>query len=71
MDGGGREFQSMIVDRLSPLISPTVADWAPTFGESASSGSGASANGAVPEPTTAVMLMFAAAGLCIRPGRAA
>ena len=38
---------------------------------SGGSGSGASANAAVPEPATLVLLMFAAAGWCLRRRRAA
>ena len=45
--------------------------WQTHFGEPAGSGSGASANTTVPEPTTLVLLMFAAAGWCLRRGRAA
>jgi len=52
----------------------TVADygtWNTSFGQTAGSGAAASANAAVPEPTTAVMLMLAAAGWCLRTHRAA
>jgi T5SS/PEP-CTERM-associated repeat protein len=48
--------------------------WRAHFGQTASgggSGAGASANTAVPEPATLIMLMFAAAGWCVRRGRAA
>jgi hypothetical protein len=45
--------------------------WRSHFGEPAGSGSGASANAAVPEPATLTLLMFAAAGWCLRRGRAA
>jgi hypothetical protein len=44
--------------------------WRSHFGQTAGSGSGASANAAVPEPATLVLLMFAAAGWCLRRGRA-
>ena len=44
-------------------------DWRPHFGQTAGSGSGASANAAVPEPTTLVLLMFVAAGWCLQRGR--
>jgi hypothetical protein len=45
--------------------------WRSHFGQHAGSGSGASANFTVPEPATLVLLMFAAAGWCLRRGRAA
>ena len=38
--------------------------WRTHFGQTGGSGSGASANAAVPEPTTLVLLMFVAAGWC-------
>jgi PEP-CTERM motif len=41
--------------------------WRAHFGQTAGSGSGATA--AVPEPTTLVLLMFAAAGCCLRRRR--
>ena len=40
--------------------------WRTHFGEPAGSGSGASVNATVPEPATLVLLMFAAAGWCLR-----
>jgi formylglycine-generating enzyme len=43
--------------------------WRAHFGQTAGSGSGAGANASVPEPTTRVLLMFAAAGWCLRRGR--
>ena len=45
--------------------------WKTNFGAHAGSGSGTGANATVPEPTTLVLLMFAAAGWCLRPRRAA
>ena len=45
--------------------------WKANFGKTAGSGSGAGANAAVPEPSTLVLLMFAAAGWCLRRSRAA
>ena len=45
--------------------------WRAHFGQRAGSGSGASANAAVPEPATLELLMFAVAGWCLRRGRAA
>ncbi len=45
--------------------------WRAHFGRTAGSGSGANAIAAVPEPATLVLLMFAAAGWCLRRGRAA
>ena len=39
--------------------------WRAHFGQTAGSGTGASANAAVPEPATLVLLMFAAAGWCL------
>jgi endo-1,4-beta-xylanase len=43
--------------------------WRANFGQIAGSGSSASANAAVPEPATFVLLMFAAAGWYLRRGR--
>jgi hypothetical protein len=40
--------------------------WRAHFGQPAGSGAAASANAAVPEPATSVLLMLAAAGLCLR-----
>jgi hypothetical protein len=40
--------------------------WRTHFGQTAGSGAGASVNSAVPEPATLVLLMFAAAGWCLR-----
>ena len=40
--------------------------WRAHFGQSAGSGASAVATAAVPEPSTTVLLMFAAAGLCLR-----
>jgi hypothetical protein len=45
--------------------------WRAHFGQTAGSGAGASANGAVPEPATLVLMMFAAAGWSLRRRRAA
>ena len=45
--------------------------WKANFGETASSGSGASANAAVPEPATSLLLILAAAGWRSRRRRAA
>jgi hypothetical protein len=45
--------------------------WGTHFGETGGSGSGAIADAAVPEPSTLVLLMFAAIGWCFRRGRAA
>jgi glycoprotein endo-alpha-1,2-mannosidase len=44
--------------------------WRTHFGQTAGSGAGTIANTAVPEPTTLMMLMFAATGWCLRRGRA-
>ena len=43
--------------------------WRANFGQTVGSGSAASANTAVPEPATKVLLMFAAAGWCLRRRR--
>jgi T5SS/PEP-CTERM-associated repeat protein len=40
--------------------------WRSRFGQSGGSGAGASVNTAVPEPATLALLMFAAAGWCLR-----
>jgi hypothetical protein len=45
--------------------------WRAHFGQTAGSGSGASLNAVVPEPAMSVLLMLAAAGWCLRRGRAA
>jgi hypothetical protein len=45
--------------------------WRAHFGQTVGSGSGASANAAVPEPTTLVLLTFAAVGWCVRRRRTA
>jgi hypothetical protein len=45
--------------------------WRTHFGETVSGGSVASANATVPEPATLVLLMYAAAGWCLRRGRLA
>jgi len=45
--------------------------WRTHFGNTAGSGSGASASAAVPEPTTFLLLLFAATGWGLRRGRAA
>ena len=45
--------------------------WRAHFGNTNSSGSGASAYDAVPEPATCVLLMFAAAGWCLQRSRTA
>ena len=45
--------------------------WRTNFGRTAGNGSGASANAAVPEVATPMLLMFATAGWCLRRGRAA
>jgi hypothetical protein len=45
--------------------------WRANFGQPSGSGSVAAANATVPEPTTLVMLIFAAVSCCLRRGRAA
>jgi len=45
--------------------------WRSHFGQPPGSGSGATANAAIPEPATLVLMMFAAAGWCLRRSRAA
>ena len=45
--------------------------WRAHFGQTAGSGANASANAAMPEPATFVLLIFAAAGSCLRRSRAA
>lgn len=45
--------------------------WRAHFGQNAGSGSEAITGAIVPEPATLVLLMFAAAGCCLRRGRAA
>ncbi len=43
--------------------------WRAHFGQTAGSGLGTNTNATVPEPTTLVLLMFAAAGWCLRRGQ--
>ena len=45
--------------------------WRPHFGQTAGSSSGASANAAVPEPATLVLMIFAAGSWCLRRRRTA
>ncbi|MEX0611299.1 MAG: pentapeptide repeat-containing protein [Pirellulales bacterium] len=45
--------------------------WRTHFGQTAGSGSGTDANAAVPEPSTLVLLLFAATGWCRRRGQPA
>ena len=45
--------------------------WRSHFGQPPGSGAGIAANAAIPEPATAVLLMFAAAGLGLRRRRTA
>jgi T5SS/PEP-CTERM-associated repeat protein len=45
--------------------------WRANFGQQGGGGSGATVNAAVPEPSTLVLLIFAAAGWCFRRGRTA
>jgi hypothetical protein len=45
--------------------------WRTNFGQPGGSGSVVSANAAVPEPATLMLLMFAAAGWSLRRGRSA
>lgn len=45
--------------------------WRAHFGQTAGSGTGASANAAIPEPSTWALLMCAAVGIYVRPRRAA
>ncbi len=57
---------------LDSLVSQADYDvWRAHFGQTVSAGSSASANAAVPEPTTLALLIFAAAGWCLRRGWAA
>jgi probable HAF family extracellular repeat protein len=59
-----------VVWRKTGVNGPTGYDtWRTNFGEPGGTGSVASANAAIPEPTTLMMLMFAAAGWCLRQGR--
>jgi len=45
--------------------------WKANFGQAAGAGGGAFDHVAVPEPATFVLLILAAAGWCVRRGRAA
>jgi hypothetical protein len=47
------------------------ATWRAHFGQTTGSGSAVSANAAIPEPTTLVLLTFVAACSCLRRGPAA
>lgn len=56
----------------TPGTNPTDYDvWRGRFGQMAGSGLGVSSNAAVPEPDACVLLMFAAAGSCLRRRRVA
>jgi autotransporter-associated beta strand protein len=55
----------------SPGVGPDdYSRWKTNFGNSTGGGSGSSANAAVPEPATLVLLIFAAASVCTRRCRA-
>ena len=61
-----------VVWRKGIGVAPTQPNydlWRTHFGQAAVSGSSAGANAAVPEPTTLVLLMFAAAGWYLQRGR--
>jgi hypothetical protein len=61
-----------VVWRKNPGGSPDGYNtWRANFGQPSGSGSVASANATVPEPTTVVVLMFAAAGWYVRRHRGA
>jgi hypothetical protein len=61
-----------IVWRKTGTNGPTgYVTWRTNFGEPGASGSVASANATVPEPTTLLMLIVAAAGWCLRQRRVA
>jgi hypothetical protein len=45
--------------------------WRSHFGQTAGSGAGTATNAAIPEPATLLLLLFAAAGWCLRQGRTA
>jgi hypothetical protein len=51
-----------------PISTADYDVWKVNFGAHAGGGAGASVNGAVPEPSTVLLLMFAAAGWCLRRG---
>ena len=59
------------VDTPGTVNAADYTAWRARFGNPSASGSGVSANAAVPEPTTLVLLMLAAAGCCLRRGREA
>lgn len=60
-----------VVWRKTDGTSTGYSTWRSHFGQTFGSGSGISANAAVPEPATVVLLMIATASLCIRRSRAA
>ena len=71
---GGVDAADYVVWRKGLGTTYTQTDydiWRSHFGQTPGSGAGASANVAVPEPTTVLLLMFAAAGLCLRRRRSA
>jgi hypothetical protein len=59
------------VDTPGTVNAADYTAWRARFGNTAGSGSGATASAAVPEPTTLVLLMFAATGWYLRRRRAA
>jgi T5SS/PEP-CTERM-associated repeat protein len=68
---GNVDAADYVVWRKSGINGPTGYDtWRTHFGEPGGNGSVANANATVPEPTTVVMLMFAAAAWCLRRRRA-
>jgi hypothetical protein len=56
---------------MGPVGQVDYAFWRMHFGKTVDSSAAATANAAIPELATAVMLMFAAAGWCLWRGRAA
>jgi hypothetical protein len=60
-----------VVWRKTDGTSTGYSTWRTHFGQTLGSGSGVSANAAVPEPATVVLLVVAAAGWCLRRRRAA
>ena len=65
---GSIDAADYVVWRKNPSGFPAdaFATWRSQFGQPGGSDSGASADGAVPEPTTLVMLIVAAVGIRLR-----